>query len=267
MKFSLPSEIQGIQVLIQEILTEDLKESGLNIFEGIFLTGSYARGGVLPYSDVDLIFVYTEKDSGRKDYELRYLEQRLISISRRTLHELRKEMENPVFVHKAFADAKVLFDARGNLQLLMKENMETKLSTSWIDDQVNSLLCGFVEEVHKVLNGLYANDISMLYNAILGLGIGMARTMATHYELLITTENSFYREIMVAVGEDTAWSRAWKQSQGIEPLDILKRGKAAILLFIETFNLVHKRLSPESQEFLATTMQLIQGFSAIKAGN
>jgi predicted nucleotidyltransferase len=104
------------QTLLQEILDESSQQSDII---GILLTGSVARGDVLPGSNLDLRFLLTSDSNRSFSAELRQgilVERGYADMSK----ALSKLDSNPMEVY-AYLDGRVLFDPQGALADLTEQ--------------------------------------------------------------------------------------------------------------------------------------------------
>lgn len=67
----------------------------------------------------------------------------------------------------------------------------------------------------------------------------MTRAVAIARGALIDSANTYFAQVMHNVGTDSAWTRAFRQTAGLEPGDLWIRGQAAVALFRETATLLN----------------------------
>ncbi|MAG34790.1 MAG: hypothetical protein CL878_00850 [Dehalococcoidia bacterium] len=222
---------------------------------GVALLGSYARGEATVYSDVDLVrFADRAPDDDEQEYTLTYREGHLVSITTTTIAAKRHEMTQPetaIETVPGLRQARILLDKDSSVQRLQ----DAARAFQWeslqpaADRYASYELMGYAEEVHKVLGGLERDDDSAVLIATVGLLMGMTKAVAVQRGVLIETENSYYRQVQVAVGWETAWTRWHRLIAGFTPLPAgappaQARGSAALSLYRETAKLLDPIILP-----------------------
>jgi predicted nucleotidyltransferase len=237
---------------------------------GIALTGSHARGDATPLSDVDILcFVETLPEDETQHYVLHYRSEVLVSISMTTLADKREQIRKPqsaIFAVPGLRQMRILRDRRDELSKLKAEAEAFIWSPlqAVADAHASYQLMGFVEEVHKILNGLRKNHEVMLLNATLGLCWGMVNVVAVQSGLLVDSENVYFEAIQGNVGQDSAWSRAFRQASGLaeRPDDryssVQYRACAALQLYRETVILLQPIIRTEHQVIIKQALSLIE---------
>ena len=80
------------------------------------------------------------------------------------------------------------------------------------------ILCGFAEEIHKILAGLAQRDESKTLNATMGLTQGLATTLLVQRGVLIPTENVYIDLAQETAGRTSDWTRQYRLAIGLDPL-------------------------------------------------
>jgi hypothetical protein len=111
------------------------------------------------------------------------------------------------------------------------------------DSYAGREMVGWVEEVHKGLEGLRRDDVGRLLNARFGLSIGLANVVRVYLGVFITGENTFYAEICERVGADSRWTHLLRAAFGIESITgtvpmLRDQVIAGLRLYVETAGLV-----------------------------
>lgn len=212
---------------------------------GMLLLGSHARGEPTPYSDVDLVrLASTPPETERDRYTLVDRQGYLISLSTTTVADKRAELARPetaIWAVPGLRQARVLLDRDGSVEALLgaARAFEWAALQPAADAYASYEVMGFAEEVHKVLGALLRGDEWMCAYATLGLIIGMPRAVAVQRGLLIQSDNTYQRQVVEAVGHDSAWASAFCLAAGLRPGSgaaplTLERGVAALRLYEET---------------------------------
>lgn len=219
---------------------------------GLALTGSHARGDAGPHSDLDLLrFSDLAPGRSRDEYQLRYVDDLLVSVSTRTFASKRAELRDParaIWGVAGLRQARVLYDREGELCALLEEAH----AFDWAPlrgaarELLGEELSGCAEEVHKILGALERDDDSALLYASLGLALALAKLVAVAEELVIETENRYFDQLHAAVGADSRWSRLHRLAIGLEagpaalrPAQV--RAIAGLHLYVST----HARVASE----------------------
>lgn len=83
---------------------------------------------------------------------------------------------------------------------------------AWAAEQ----MVGWIEEVHKGLEGLRRNDIGRLLNARHGCSWGLSFVMQVQLGLLLDSDNTFYDALAAAIGPADEWVRLRRIAFGVE---------------------------------------------------
>jgi predicted nucleotidyltransferase len=183
-------------------------------YVGALLVGSAARGDARLYSDIDLVFyAFEEPSDDQHKYRLVYRDERLVSLSIKTLDTARAAFTNPVEAIgsiQGLRDSVVLRDSViEDLSKLKAAAMKFKWTAELkaaANREVSYQLMGNVEEVHKVLGGLSKGDDMVLLNGAWGLAIAMPMVMALKHNILSAGDNLFRTQVCQAVGIESRWT-------------------------------------------------------------
>ncbi|MHA2503157.1 MAG: hypothetical protein ACXAE3_09820 [Candidatus Kariarchaeaceae archaeon] len=251
----------NLPVDLEDILTGYAQDPNLRL---IMVTGSGARQELQPYSDIDVILLWGQTFS-YPPYELRYLDEQLISLTSLTYQEWTEKLsmlQEAMFVRHATLDAKVVYEVSHGIYQGLWE-MASELDMSRFDTErgelVNHMIHGFVEELHKVFNGVSSNDPHLTYYGMMGLQFGISKILGHHFGLEYITENHVISqaiEKLTEIGQDRMvllWNSMWGFD---EQLDMIDRGRAAIEFYLLMIDLVDERLKAFNRIFLTTTKKL-----------
>ena len=228
------------------------------------LMGSFARGDAGPYSDVDLVRFF-EADTPVPDGETHIIAGRLVtvgSVGPAKVERWFTEPEAAVNAIGGLRTARVLIDRQETfariqaraLRFAWDEAMQAK-ADAWVSEQ----MVGWIEEVHKGLEGLRQDDVGRMLNARFGCSWGLARVMIVHRGVLLSGDNGFYDEVRAAVGPETAWSRACAGAFGVgAALTVRDQVRAGLRLYVLTARMVDAALRKDDRPLVMHTVALIE---------
>ncbi len=223
---------------------------------GLALTGSHARGEASESSDVDILrFVEVEPREPSDRYRLEIVYGRLVSVSTTSVEAKRRELEGPDtarFAVPGLRQARVLSDRNGCIRDLVTDAARFRWAS--VEERARELvsyhLMGCAEEVGKVLGALQRRELYAAVLGAMGLVSGMAEAMALASQLLVESENFFFRELYAAAGDDSPWARLHRAAAGFEPaasqVDPKRlRSHAALHLYLETAERLRDLIEPQ----------------------
>jgi hypothetical protein len=111
-------------------------------------------------------------------------------------------------------------------------------------------MVGWIEEVHKGLEGLRRHDIGRLLNALHGFTWGLSWVMQVQRGVLVSGDNGFYHEIAAALGPGSRWTQLWAIAFGVAEIEgrqpsLRERVVAGMWLYAHTAELLGDALQPE----------------------
>jgi hypothetical protein len=236
---------------------------------GFILTGSFNRNDWTEYSDVDLVqFVRILPEDEKERYSLRYVNNRLVSLSKTTIEKKREEMSKPdeaMWTVPGLREARLLSDPDGLLEQLKQDALSFEWATMQhkADEHASWDLMGYTEEVHKILGGLSMPNESMILWGTLGMVLGMTGAMAVHRGVLIQTENYYFERVQEEVGLDSMWTKYHRLAagfdrcpKGLSPAEC--RGIAGLGLYTETARILRPTITAEHAQVVDTTLKIIE---------
>ena len=125
-------------------------------------------------------------------------------------------------------------------------------------------MVGWIEEVHKGLEGLRRNDTRRLLNAPFGLSWGLAWVMRVQRGVLSASDNAFFDDVVGMVGPESQWARLLSRALGIPEdgesasLSLHEEVRAGLLLFCETFDLLKVAIPRQDYALIEATVFLIR---------
>lgn len=196
----------------------------------VVLTGSVARGEAQPESDVDLLVL-----GHGPEYRLLRDSDRLISISWSEAAEVRRAFGDPRqagFVVPGWRDAVLLDDPSGIAQELVQaakdwswDRIGAERCNAWVAEE----LCGYAEEVHKLINALElgAWTTAAIQRNVLAARLAIA--MSVHLRLLYDSENRLWDLVSDQLGEP--WRNEQAQAFGFAGEQFEASCQAALRLY------------------------------------
>lgn len=236
--------------------------------QAIVLMGSHARGDAGPYSDVDLVRFVEEAYGELSGAGSHLIDGVLVVVSNVTPSQVEPWFSEPPQATNTIAGlrtARALLDRDGTFAALQErahafvwtEAMQVKADL-WASEQ----MVGWIEEVHKGLEGLRRRDPGRLLNANFGLSWGLSNVMKVQRGVLISGDNSFFAEVAAVVGTDSLWSQLCALAFGVadihgRPPSLRERVVAGLHLYGVTAELLGAALQPEHAPLVAETAALI----------
>jgi hypothetical protein len=241
--------------------------------QAIALMGSYARGDAGLYSDVDLVRLLAQDAGALPDSGSHLMDGRLVVVS-----DVRETDIEGWFSHpeKALShipglrQARPLIDRDGSLADLQhrahtfvwNDEMQTQ-ANAWASEQ----MVGWIEEVHKGLEGLRRNHVGRLLNARFGLSWGLSRVMQVQHGVFLSGDNDFFAAVQMAAGLESEWARLCRITFSIEgtgdsPPTLREQVIAGLRLYVVTAELLADALRPADASLVKQTAARIH--SALK---
>lgn len=235
---------------------------------GIIFSGSFARDGGGPYSDVDLWqFVREIPASESEQLCLRIVDGFMVAVKLTTLEKEYAGMQNPeqaIWVIPGLRQACILLDKDGSLAALK----ETATNATWepMQQAANAyaswMLSSLAEEVQKIVDGLTQRDESKTLYACWGLTRGLANALLVQRGILIHTENAYIDIAQATAGRTSDWTRQFRLAIGLDPLSpgeaaFSGYGSASLRLYCETVRLLQKILQPEDAIIVDWILEII----------
>ncbi len=250
------------------------------------LLGSYARGEAGHFSDVDVVhFVNDEKLA---DSSCSFLIERiagsnasnpsrggkyfpcLVVRSTATPSQVESWFTEPwqaVNFVAGLREGRSLWDPQGAFAAI-QERARRFAWTAAIQEKASRRageeVVGWIEEVHKGLEGLRRNDTGRLLNARFGLSWGLAGVMRLQKGVLSASDNAFYDDVIGAVGADSEWACLLRRAFGVSSGDsgarclLHEMVHAGLLLYCETFELLKDAIAVEHYPLIEATVRCIR---------
>jgi predicted nucleotidyltransferase len=234
----------------------------------VALMGSYARGEAGPYSDLDLVRLVDGTAQGSVAEEHRLEGGLLIVVSTVTPAHVEEWFSAPavaVNVILAVRQARALQDREGYFAAIQArasaftwDGRMQERANRWASQQ----MVGWIEEVHKGIEGLRRNDIGRLLNARFGLSWGLCRVVTVQRGILLTGDNAFYDAIAASMGSQREWIRLCRTAFGIEAEDgqaptLREQVAAGLRLYMLTADVLGPALCAQDLSLITQTCALI----------
>ncbi len=227
--------------------------------------GSYARGTAGPFSDVDIVRFTTGDETVLPGHGSHLISSRLVVVSNVTPTQLEAAFTQPevaVETIQGLRSGRALLDRDGSYSAIQQralsfqwdEKMQAK-ANRWASQQ----MVGWIEEIHKGLEGLRRNDIGRLLHARFGCSWGLTRVMCVQRGVLISGDNGLFEEVIAAVGHDSEWARLCRTAFGAGPESstLQDQVRAGLQLYKLTAAMLADILLEEDQPLIADTVALV----------
>ena len=235
----------------------------------IALMGSYARGDAGPHSDVDLVRFLSpgaEQVGGDGSH---LIDGRLVVVSDVLAEETEAWFTAPeqaVSHIPGVLHAKPLLDRDGSFAALQARAHAFVWDPSMqqaADRWASRQMVGWIEEVHKGLEGLRRDDVGRLLNALFGLSWGISRVVQVQRGVFLDGDNAFFSAVEAAIGADTRWARLRRIAFGVEGgLDgratLRERVEAGLHLYVDSAGLLQDILQPADAPMVQQTVARIR---------
>jgi len=224
---------------IDALLARKVNEIDKSEVEAIGLMGSYSRGEAKLYSDVDLVCLLkqglTEKEATIEIIEDTYVVTSYVTIAE--MEECFTDPDSATVNILGLQQVKILYDLNEtfeNLRVRAYQFRWTEDLQAKANELVSKELVGWIEEVHKALQGFISDDVGRMLNGIFGLTYGIFTIVRKQKGILLNGENSFYTKIVGYYGFDSSFAKLAEKAWGIGATKSIKeRVVAGLLLFDE----------------------------------
>lgn len=231
--------------------------------EAIVLMGSYAAGNAGPFSDIDLVRL-VEKGAEPPLSGSHLPGDTLVVVSNVSPAEVEAWFTKPEVAVKVIAGlrtARALLDRDEKfaaIQARAKAFEWDSVMQAKADHWASQQMVGWIEEVHKGLEGLRRNNTGRLLNSLFGCSWGLSNLLQVQRGILVSGDNGFYDEVEAG----SEWVELRRAAFGIEG----KPGRAPTLrqqviaglrLYALTAELVKEALEPADRPMVEQTVALV----------
>jgi len=230
----------------------------------IVLMGSFARNDAGTFSDVDIVRFHRRNETRKAESTTYFIRGALVVVSDIIPSQIEDWFTKPEQVTTCIAglrSARTLRDEDGYFraiqarahQFVWDEAMQQKADT-----YASSQMVGWIEEVHKGLEGLRRSDNGRLINARHGLSWGLTDVMRVQKGILISGDNSSYLAVAAALGERSEWVRLSRKSFAIDgDVSLRDQVRAGLKLYVLTAEQLAEVCKPEERTLIEETVKRI----------
>ena len=230
----------------------------------IALMGSFARNDAGTFSDVDIVRFHRRNDTRQVESTTHFIHGVLVVISDVIPSQVEDWFTKPEQATTCIAglrSARTLCDEEGYFralqgrahQFVWDEAMQQKANA-----YASSQMVGWIEEVHKGLEGLRRCDDGRLINARHGLSWGLTDVMRVQKGILIAGDNSSYLAVTGALGEESEWVRLSRKSFAIDDnVSLPDQVRAGLRLYVLTAEQLAEVFKPEERTLIEETVKRI----------
>lgn len=235
--------------------------------QALVLMGSCARGDAGPFSDVDLVRFVADTDRAPPDAGSHLIRGRLVVVSDARPGEVEAAFVQPEVAVGSIAglrSGRSLKDPNGYFARI-QDRARAFIWDAGMQARANAYanreMVGWIEEVHKGLEGLRRGDTGRLLNAEFGLSWGLNRLVQVQRGVLLSGDNEFFQAVEDAVGADTTWARLRRQVFGVgtkSPLSLEERVASGLKLYVTTAELLVDIWEPPARAMIEETVELVR---------
>lgn len=229
------------------------------------LMGSFARNEAGPYSDVDLVRFTADETPVLSDNGSHMINGRLVVVSQLTKSDIKQWFTQPdiaVNVIAGVRKAQALHDPNhyfANIQQRAQQFVWDDVMQQKANLWASAAMVGWIEEVHKGLEGLRRHDIGRMLNAKHGLTWGMARVLIVQRGILLNGDNAFYKQLLASMKPESEWIRWWQIAFGIgNPTTLQEQIIAGLHVYLETAVSLQAILQPNDKILIQQTQHHIK---------
>ncbi len=242
-----------------------IQQADLPEVNALVLMGSFARGNPGPFSDVDLVRFTDESVTDLPGNGSHLINGRLVVVSQVTPTQVETGFSNPAVAVEMIAGLRngfPLIDKNNTFSTIQKRahnfqwdaDMQTK-ANAWASQQ----MVGWIEEVHKGLEGLRRGDPGRLLQAQFGCSWGLTRVMCVQRGVLLTGDNTLVAQVTEAIGSESEWAQLCQQAFGLGGKFALEDCvRAGLQLYVETAVLLQNTFRPEDAPLIQATANRIK---------
>ena len=232
--------------------------------KAIALAGSFARGDWGVFSDIDLVR-FPETNAQPHDAETHLIGERFVVVSDIGPSKVEHCFTNPVDATECIAGlrvARALWDPDSHFDAIQKrarafvwEGAIKDKAHAWASAQ----MVGWIEEVHKGLEGLRRGDQGRMLNARYGLSWGLTKVIRVQRGILISSDNGSYPEVVKDIGPDSEWGVLSRKAFGIDgSTGLREQVEAGLRLYVVTADILAGTLEPEDKTLVDEAVNRIR---------
>lgn len=235
--------------------------------DALVLMGSFARDEAGPFSDVDLVRFLASDVANPPGKGSHLINGRLTVVSQATPTEVDGWFTRPELAVEVIAGlraARPLHDPKG-IFATIQQRAHNFVWDNTLQQKANQYasrqMVGWIEEVHKGMEGLRRQDVGRLLNARYGLTWGLARLLTVQRGILLHGDNAFYQQLLTSIGENSEWAIWWRRAFAVaEPNALSEQIVAGLHVYILTAELLDSILQAEQAPMIRETAVRSQQF-------
>jgi len=242
-------------------LIERFRDRGV---KAIVLMGSYARGDEGAFSDVDLCR-FMEADGPDIPASTCLIDGVFVVVSHVTPSQVELTFADPDRATAGIAglrSGRGLWDPTGHFRAIQERAMAFVWDAAMqakADAWAGGQMVGWIEEVHKGLEGLRRGDTGRLLNARFGLSWGLAGVMRVQRGVLIHGDNGSVVDVIDHIGADSPWAELLRGAFGIAGGGLAEHVRAGLRLYVLTAEFLSDILQPDEKALVEETVRRING--------
>ena len=230
----------------------------------VALMGSFARNDAGTFSDVDIVRFHRRDDTRQAESATYFIHDALVVVSDVVPWQVEDWFTKPEQATACITgvrSARTLRDAGGYFraiqarahQFVWDEAMQQKANA-----YASSQIVGWIEEVHKGLEGLRRSDNGRLINARHGLSWGLTDVMRVQKGILISGDNASYLAVIAALGEESEWVQLSRKSYAIDgDVSLPDQVRAGLRLYVLTAEQLAEVFGPAERALIEETVKRI----------
>ena len=230
----------------------------------IALMGSFARNDAGTFSDVDIVRFHRRNDTRQVESATYFIHGALVVVSDVVPSQVEDWFTKPKQATTYIAglrSAQALSDEKNYFRAI-QDRAHRFVWDAAMQQKANayasSQMVGWIEEVHKGLEGLRQCDDGRLINARHGLSWGLTDVMRVQKGILISGDNSSYLAVTAALGERSEWGQLSRKSFAIDgDVSLPDQVRAGLRLYVLTAEWLAEVFKPEERSLIEETVNRI----------
>lgn len=234
----------------------------------IVLVGSHARGDAGPLSDIDLAR-FVAATASPTDAGSHLIDDHLVVVSNVVPGEVERWFAEPDAAGEMIAgirSAQSLIDRdeyfaaiQARAHAFVWDAAMQERADRWASAQ----MVGWIEEVHKGLEGLRRGDVGRMLNARHGCSWGLARVLLVQRGILLAGDNAFYDALTQVLGLNNEWVQLRDRAFGVADANgtvptLADQVRAGLQLYVVTAELIADALQSHDAPLITHTVARIK---------
>ncbi|MFN8505866.1 nucleotidyltransferase domain-containing protein [Kouleothrix sp.] len=227
----------------------------------LVVMGSYARGDAGPYSDIDLARFAARDDHGLSGDGSHLIDDTLVVVGTVGPADVAACFERPEHAVESIAGLRAgqaLHDPDGLFAAIQRRARAFVWDAAMqarADAWASAQMVGWVEEVHKGLEGLRRGDAGRMLNARHGCSWGLSRVVQVQRGILLGSDNAFFDALAAELGPASEWVRLRRAAFGVEEAGgeaptLREQVRAGLALYRATAELLGPAIQPADRPLI-----------------